>query len=1065
MQLTRISIRRPLFMLMVISALLVLGLVSWARLGVDFMPALDFPIVVVATAYPGASPDAVESLVTRPIEDAVASVNDLDYIQSTSIEGMSTVVIFFTDRAAKDSSNDVERRVSAIRGSLPTDAKEPSVGKYDPNATPILQLSLSGRRSLGELQTLAENKLQKPIQSTDGVAQVTLLGGLEREIQVQVDESKLEARGLSILQVNQALGADNLNVPAGTIDTQGTRWAVRVDNQAQAPGDLGNVLVSSSASTSPPVYLRDVATIVDGYKTVATMQRTNGRSAVGVTVLKQASANTVSTADAVKATLARIQPDLPQDVSISIASDTSVYTRSSLNDVQRELGTAVLLTGLVLLVFLHTFRSTLIVLLAIPTSLISTLAVMDVLGFTLNMMSLMGLTLTVGILVDDSIVVLENIFRHLQIGEGPHEAALNGRSEIGFAAIAITLVDVVVFAPIGFMSSYVGQYMRQFGLVVVAATLFSLFVSFTLTPLLASRWLHPAHFAAQPSAARARNPLVLFGRFWDGGFARLASGYGSVLRVALGGRSRWLVIALGIASFVGGVMLVTTGTLSSEFMPAGDNGQLQVNLEMPPGTTLDGTNAAAMKVEQRIASWPEAEDVFTTVGMSGGGGGFAENRARFATVFVQLKDRSQRTRGPAVLGEEARSFGYDIPGAKVTAASVSMFGPGGADIVVRIQGDDHAVLTQLAQQVADVVHHVPGTRDVDDGGVTGDPQLVVSVDRQAAADFGLTPGQVAGVLRTGLAGSAVSTFRPQGTSGWDINVILNPYDRARVEQVGQIPILTPRGQTVLLNQVAQVTRGTGPTQINHYNRQRSVYVTGYTNGRPSGDVAADIQRGIDKIAMPSGYKITQGGSAETQSDSFAQVFKALGLSVLLMYMLMTALFESFLFPLMIMLSLPLAIVGAFGLLTLTGNTLNMMSLIGMVLLTGLVGKNAILLVDYTNTLRKRGLSRNEALLEAGPTRLRPILMTTAALVFAMTPIAMKLGEGSEFRAPMAVTVIGGLLTSTLLTLVFIPAVYTIMDDLTHALSQAPRLLAALPRLPRARRKHLVAAPVAGAALD
>ena len=1062
MWLTNVAIRRPLFMLMVICALLVIGLVSWTKLGVDLLPALDFPIVVVSTSYPGASPDAVDTLVTKPVEDAVASINDIDYIQSSSVEGVSTVIIFFTDKAPKDSSIDVERRVSAIRGALPTDAKDPTIAKYDPNAQPILQLSISGNRDLGQLQRLAEDKIQKRLEATDGVAQVSIYGGLLREIQVQVDQQKLQARGLSILQVNQALAGDNLNAPAGSLTQQGKDWTVRLDNQAQTPAELNSILVASTPNG--PIFLRDVATVLDTYKKVSTVQRTNGSASLGASILKQSSANTVETADKIKKTIAKVQPELPSDVQMSISLDTSVFTRNSLSDVQRELTQAVLLTGLVLLVFLHTFRSTLIVLLAIPTSLIATLGVMYFLGLSLNMMSLMGLTLTVGILVDDSIVVLENIFRHLQMGEGPREAAVSGRSEIGFAAIAITLVDIVVFAPIAFMSGITGQYFRQFGLVVISATLFSLFVSFTLTPLLASRWLAPRSAAergyragdhgeakvAQPT----RNPLTLFGRAWDRGYERLARGYGRVLRVAIGRRARWIVVATGLLSFVGGIMLVSTGLLGTEFMPEADNGEMQVTIEMPAGTTLDVTNAAAQTVEQRLLALPEVDQVFSSVGV-GGNGGFGSSRSRFASIFVQLKKKNQRVRTPTELSNVARTFGADIPGAVVKAASVGMFNYGGASVSVRIQGEDQKVLQSLAAQVGQLVRKVPGTVDVDDGGVTGDPELVVHIDREQAADLGLTPSQVASVLRTGLAGSTVSTFRPQGATGWDVNVILNPDERARVEQVAQIPIVTPKGSTIQLGQVAQVASVSGPTQIDRRDRQRSVYVSASLAGsRTAGEVANDVQTGLDRIAVPAGYKISQGGEAQQQNESFGQIFQALGLSMLLMYMLMVALFESLVFPLMIMFSLPLAVVGAFGLLAITGNTLNMMSMIGMILLTGLVGKNAILLVDFTNTVRKRGLARNAALLQAGPTRLRPILMTTAALVLAMSPIALKLGEGSEWRAPMAVTVIGGLLTSTLLTLVLIPAIYTIMDDFQGLVAGAPALVRRAVGWRPARRPHV-----------
>src|SRR5215831_6221681 len=586
-----------------------------------------------------------------------------------------------------------------------------------------------------------------------------------------------------------------------------------------------------------------------------------------------------------------------------------------------------------------------------------------------------------------------------------------------------------------------------------SATLFSLFISFTLTPMLASRWYRAGDHDETSKTRRTFNPLVLFGRVWDAGYARLARGYYHVLHFAIGRWSRFLIVGLGIGSFVAGIMLVALGILSTEFFPDADNGQMQVNIEMPAGTTLDITNSATQKVEERILAWPEVKQVFTSVGVASSGG-FGTNRARFSTIFVELKDKKLRTRTPNQLGEEARTFGRDIPGATITSANVSNFGPGGSSVQVRVQGEDSKMLATLAQQVADVVRKVPGTRDVNDGGVTGEPELVVSIDRQQAADLGLTPGQVSSVLRTGLAGSVVSTFRPKGTTGWDINVILNPDERDRVEQVGQIPIVTPTGKTIQLSQIANVTTSTGPTQVDRRDRQRSVYVTADLNGRVAGDVAKDIQAGLDRVSVPNGYKVTQGGDAQSQNETFGQILTALGLSVLLMYMLMVALFESLIFPLMIMFSLPLAVVGAFGLLTVTGNTLNMLSMIGMILLTGLVGKNAILLVDYTNTLRKRGLARNDALLEAGPTRLRPILMTTSALVLAMMPIALKLGEGSEWRAPMAVTVIGGLLTSTLLTLVLIPSVYTIMDDFTGSLSRAPRWIARLVTTRPSRRSHV-----------
>ena len=1023
MWLTSLSIKRPLLMLMVITTLLVVGFVSWSRLAVDLFPALDYPIVTITTVYPGAGPDAVDTLVTKKIEDTVAGMNDIDYMQSSSYEGVSSIFIVFTDRANKDSAIEAERRVNGIRGELPVDVRAPSVGKFNPNEQPVLVMSLSGNRDLGQLRRLAEDKVKKQIEAAAGVGQVTLIGGLEREIQVQVDQQKLQARGLSILQVNQALTGDNVNVPAGSLTERGRDWTVRLNNQAQTPQELNSVLVASTANG--PVYLRDVATVIDTYKKVQTIQRTDGNPALGITVVKTSSANAIETVDGIKREVQRIERELPADVHIDVILDGSVFTRNSVRDVQQELSMAVVLTGLVLLLFLHTFRATAIVLLAIPTSLIATLGVVYFMGFSLNMMSLMGLTLTVGILVDDSIVVLENIFRHLQAGEEPSDAAINGRSEIGFAAIAITLVDIVVFTPIAFMGGFVGQWFREFGLVIATATLFSLFVSFTLTPLLASRWYRKGQRLEIDADTPTLNPLALFARAWDRGYERITRIYGHVLRGAL--RFRWLTVALGIASFVGGIMLVATGMLSSEFVPTTDDGRLVVNVEMPAGTTLDRTDAATRRVEERVLAWSEVERVSTSVGV-GGGSAFLANQARFARIQVEMKDKSERTRTPKDLAAEARTFGRDIPDATVKASPSSFFENTAAPISIRVQGDNHQVLASLAGQVANVVRSVPGTADVSDGGVTGQPELVVSIDRERAADLGLSPGQVASVLRTGLAGSTVSSFRPEGTKGWDLTVILDPNERARGEQVTEIPIVTPRGSTIRLGQVANISTVSGPTQVDRRDRQRTVFVLAQLDGRPLGDVTTDIQSALASVQVPAGYTLKVGGDAEDQAESFGQIFSALGLSVLLMYMLMVALFESLLFPLVIMLSLPLAVIGAFGLLVITGNTLNMMSLIGMILLMGLVGKNAILLVDYTNTLRRQGMPRNEALMNAGPIRLRPILMTTSALVLAMMPIALAVGEGGEFRAPMAVTVIGGLITSTLLTLVMIPAVYTIMDD-------------------------------------
>jgi HAE1 family hydrophobic/amphiphilic exporter-1 len=1026
MFLTSLAVRRPLIVLIAIGAVLAFGLLAWTRLGVELFPTINVPVVTVATAYPGAGPDAVDTLVTQKIESAVNGLNDIDYINSTSVEGQSTVSITFTEKASSDSAHLVEQKVNAIRSDLPTDAKTPIVTKVDGNGDPVLELTLGGNQTVGELQPLAEDVVQKDLEKISGVGRVELVGGVQREIQVQVDQRKLEARGLSILQVTQALSADNLNVPAGSVTQPDKDWTVRLNTQAQSVRDLQNILVATGPTGS--VRVRDVATVVDTYKRADVLQRTNQQPAIGILVYKQSSANTVAVSGAVNKAMPDIQSKLPGGVTLGLVWDSAPYITDNVNDVQNELMLAVLLTGLVLLVFLHTFRSTAIVLLAIPTSLISTFGVMLLLGISFNFMSLMGLALTVGILVDDSIVVLENIARHLQQGESPEQAAINGRSEIGMAAIAITLVDVVVYTPIAFMSGFIGALFRDFGLVIATATLFSLLVSFTLTPLLASRWYRRG---SAGHAATSRHPLAYFSRGWDAGYARFEALYRSILRASL--RVRWLVVALAISTFVGGVLLVTTGLLSTEFLPRDDSGRVLLNIEMPAGTPLAATSQATGEVEHRLTQVPEVDQIFTSIGQSG---------SRSAQLLVILKDKNHRQRSSQEIADQARTFGQDIPGMTLKAAAVSSLGGGGADtaIQVHIQGDDQKVLASLSKQVADVVRAVPGTVDVDDGGVVGQPEMVVNIDRDRAADLGLTAGQVASVLRTGLAGSTIGTFRPEGTKGWDVNVILNPNDRSRVDQIASIPIVTPAGATIRLGEVASISTVSGPTQVDRRDRQRSFTVSAGVSGRTTGAVSADIQAGLDRIQVPAGYKLTQGGDTKDQNDAFMQIFQALGLSIVLMYLVMALLFESTLFPLIVMLSLPLALVGAFGLLTLTGNTLNIMSMIGMILLTGLVGKNAILMVDYTNHLRRQGRDRTSALLQAGPTRLRPILMTSMALILAMLPLAARLGDGGEWRAPLATTVIGGLLTSTFLTLLVIPSIYTLVDDAQLFLASLPRRL-------------------------
>ncbi len=1047
MGLTRIAILRPLFIAMVVLGLVVLGAVSYTKLGVDLYPKVDFPVTSVVTVYPGAGPETIEQLVTKPIEDAVAGLNGIDYIQSYSAEGVSYVVVVFKQDVDGDSASiDVERKINGLRGSLPQDAQPPSVVKADITSLPVMNIAVSGSVSPTELYRLANDVIAPRLSTVEGVSSVKVIGGLEREIQVRVSEDKLRAYGLSIAQINSALAAQNVDIPGGTLSQGSLDYQVRVNALVQNVPSFQNIVVSSGPGG--PLYLRDVATVVDSYKKQSQLNLTNGVPSLGIQITKQADANTLLTTDGVKAALGSLEKEMPPGVTLRIVTDASTFTRQSLDGVQRTLVEAIILTGLVLLLFLHTWRSTVIVLLAIPTSVIATFAVMFALGFTLNMMSMMALALTVGILVDDSIVVLENIYRHFELGETPFTAALEGRSEIGLAAIAITLVDVVVYTPVAFMSGIVGQWFRQFGLVIVAATLFSLFVSFTLTPMLASRWLRPADPAS-------RSPLAVFGRAWEVGYGWLQRHYISVLAWSL--RFRWVVVGVGILSFAAGIALVASKAIGTDFLPAADQGQFTLNVEMPPGTTLQSTQDVVKQLDQRLHQIPEVEDTFDAIGVAAGG---IVSQPRYATIQVKLVDLSRRRQSVDEIVGLVRSWNGTIPGARLTIQLPSIVGAAGQPIQVQIRGDDPAYLQQVAAQVEEIVRKTPGTADVTNSSVQGEPEISVQIDRSKAADLGLTAAQIGSIVRTSIDGTVVTQLQSPGQKAVDVRVLGDGSSFPTIQAVQDIPLLTPAGAQISLGQVADVKQTVGPTQITRRDRQRIITIGADVSGRSLGDVSQDLQSQLDALQLRPGTTIRLGGDTQQQVETFGQLFQALGLSILLMYMLMVALYESLLYPFIIMLSLPLAVVGAIGGLWVTHNTLNMISLIGLIMLTGLVGKNAILLVDYTNTLRKRGMDRNAALMEAGPTRLRPILMTTASMVVAMLPSALRIGEGSELRAPMAVVVIGGLLTSTLLTLVFIPAVYTIVDDVQRFFG---RLLGRRDDQTKARLPDLEREPVLNSA--
>jgi HAE1 family hydrophobic/amphiphilic exporter-1 len=1021
MALTRLAITRPLTILMLILGLVILGVVSYRQLRVDRLPNINFGFVSVSVTWTGANPQDVEEYVLKPLEGAVSGVSGVASISSQASSGRGSVSVQLAEGVDADKAAvEIERRVASIRGRLPADAGAPVVNRADPNAFPIMNIAVTSGRPLDELYDIVVNQIQPRLQSVVGVADVTVIGGLQKEVQVQVDVNKLAAYGLTMQQLQTAIARENLNAPAGSLIEDNRAVNVRSIGEYQRVEDLGNVIVSTNTGAgTPAIPLRNVATIREDYKPRTRIQRLSGAEAIGISIIKQSDANSLQVAHDLKEQVERVQRLLPPDVRIRITNDSSRFTEASLDAVQFDLGLAVVLCALVLLLFLHSWRNVLIVVLAIPTSLISTFIVMYAMGLSLNTVSLMALALSIGILVDDSIVVIENIHRHLNLGEGPLIAALNGRSEIGLAAMAITFVDVIVYLPLIFMSGFLGRLFREYGITIAIATLFSLFISFTLTPMLASRLLGAHRQGHRPSLFERFG--TAFDAVWDG-IARL---YGRTLRVAL--RMRPVVIFVAALALAGAFSLVQLRVIGQEYAPTDDDNQFSVSVNLPQGSSLAAVDAATQAVEAMIRELPEVDEVFSSIGVGFGGGGNA-------TITVQLKDKGNRSRSVFEVIAELRAKGQQITAQTRATLNFRVENPlatgggGGSNTIsVRLLGDDYPTMLRLAPELGEYLKTVPGVAEVRVVQTAGEPEIRAVANRSRMADLGVTQQTVANSLRMALSGATVGALRSEGQLQRDITLIAQPSDRENVQALSNLPIPTPSGGFTRLGQVADLTRASAPTSVSRQDRQRTLTINVTPNG-PVGQVADNLRKALADYPLPSGYQAIVGGSAATLDQAFGQLVATLWLSVLLIYMLMVALYESWLHPFAIMFSVPVALVGAFLGLWVTGNTLNIFSMLGILMLLGLVAKNGILLVDYTNTLRARGLARLPALLEAAPTRLKPIVMTSATIVMAMIPLALKLEAGAESRAPLAVVVIGGVISSTLLTLFLVPAVYTYLDS-------------------------------------
>ncbi|MCB0209769.1 MAG: efflux RND transporter permease subunit [Anaerolineae bacterium] len=1048
MSLTRLAITRPLTMLMIIVAMIIMGVQGYNRLKLDSFPKVDFPFVSITVVYPGASPEDVEDLILEPIEDAVATISGIDELNSTATDGFGSITIAFIEGVDGDQAAiDVERQVSSVRGQLPDAADDPTIIKADINATPILFMSLSGPQKQDVLFDLADNEIRTQLQTVPGVASVSISGGREREVQVLVDPAKLAAFGIPMSDVQRKLSENNVTAPAGSIDEGRQKIAVRSVGEFTSLDEIRNLVIRENEGQGHGrVFLSDIADVEIGLEDRESIIRYNGQEAVSISVVKSSDANTVEVVDEAIKAVDNINTELlPPGAALTIVQDNADFIRRSVDAVLEDLVLAIIITGLVILVFLHTIRSTFIVVLAIPTSIITTFLVMWMLGFSLNQLTLLALTLVIGILVDDSIVVIENIERHLEMGKPPKKAAIDGRTEIGLAAITITLVDVVVYIPVAFTSGLVGQFFYSYGVTIAVAALISLFIAFTLTPMLAALWSEdPTQEKVEPRGLRKWFGYLLWPvtKVWDSflwvfekGFDLLTAAYTATLRFfLLNFATQLLAVLLAIGSLAAGFYLVVGGFVGTEFFPQQDDGQIRISVEMPAGTNLDATDRAARQVEEYVINGvPETSGILTVVGTSGGGGGFggASRSANAATINLVLVDKLDRDRSTEQVIDEMRPLLQSIPEATVSVTLNSGPGGGGASpIQFQLSGSEPNKLIDLANEVEAVMRSVPGTTDIKNTDAARSPETQLVIDRQQAVDLGLSPATIGTVLRTALSGSQAGSYAPPGQTEIDILLRTAESSRQDVTQLLQMPIEYVNGQPIILDRVVNLERTLAPARITRSDRQRVLTVgTGLTADRSAGDVTNDIEAAIqEKVQFPPGYNYKIIGTSEIQRESFAQLGNSILLAIGLVYMLLVALFQSWLQPLAIMFSLPVALVGAFGGLWLTGNTLNLNSLLGIIVLIGVVTKNAILLVDFTNTLRaEEGYPRKKALVEAGRLRLRAVLMTTLTLVFALLPLLLGTGAGSESRAPLAAVVVGGITSSTVLTLILVPVVYNFFD--------------------------------------
>jgi HAE1 family hydrophobic/amphiphilic exporter-1 len=1017
MFLSDLSIKRPVFAAVMMLGLVTLGVFSYRRLAIDLFPDVEIPVISIVTIYPGASPETIEREVTKRIEEAVNPIPGVKRVISSSREGVSNVMVQFQlEVKINEASQEARAKINAIRGDLPQGIEDPVIQKLDISALPIVSLAVrSSTQSARDLTTLADRKIKRRLETIPGVGKIDLVGESKREVRVNIDPERLNALGMGVDEVIAGLRSENVNTPLGRLTGRKMEVPLRVAGKPEQVAQFEPMVIAQRMGR--PITLGEIASIQDGQQEQRSLAFINGVPAVAMDILKQSGANVVGTVDLVKKEIRKLQAELPSGTIVEVVQDGSLYIRESVHDVQETILIGGFLTILIVFCFLNSWRSTVITGLTLPISVISSFIVMYFMGMTLNVMTLMALSLAIGLLIDDAIVVRENIVRHLESGEDHFEAARHGTSEIGLAVLATTFSIVAVFVPVAFMKGIVGRFFFQFGITVAFAVLVSLFVSFTLDPMLSSRWYDPD--IEGKGQRRWLNRLL--DRFNDW-FDRTADRYQGVIGWALD--HRWTVVALATFAFVVGLGLFFS--LESTFFPDADQGEFQVTFKTAPDASIDESRGRVEAVLKVLKEIPEIDHTYATIGAGETG------TVRDCRIYVKLTERKIRMRHQEEIRPDVRRRLQQIPGilASVEVGSSSMQQK---PVQVNVRGDEIAELKKYAAQLKHGVAAQPGIVDLEVSLEHDTPEYRLIVDRKRAVDAGLMTADVVRTIGALVGGQAVTTFEDETGEAINVRVRLPEQLREDLAQVRdlRLSIHKPVGGIGLipLGDLVRYQSSTTPSEINRQAMTRQVILTANLEHLPLGTAAQKIQQVASQIPMAPGYAVVMSGDAEEMAESFGYMAEALLLAVIFVYLILAAQFESFVDPLAIMLSLPLSIVGMAGMLFLTGDTINIMSLIGLIMLMGLVTKNAILLVDFAKVLMRRGLTRREALIKAGRTRLRPIMMTTLAMIFGMLPLALGIGAGAESRAPMARAVVGGLITSTLLTLLVVPVVFSILNDI------------------------------------